>query len=358
LTETLTTGVAFATMAAAATSHDPRGATLPIELVRSATAFAIRRGWDVNGILHEAGIPPLLLAEGRARVTEEQGTRIVRALWRLTDDEAFGIGTHPLPRGSFRLLLYGLTGAPDLGAALERAQGFAAAIPALPKLEVSVDEDLARVAWDRFGVADDPDHLLAYTSLAVVHRIMAWGVARPVPLHHVELPFAAPASTEMPDLVFGAPQVYGAACPAITFDAALLRAPLMRDERELDEFIARSPAGLLARVEAGAATTDRVRRLVEQGLRDSSHLDGDEIARRLAISPQTLRRKLAAEGTSLREIRETVLRDAAVTSLVDGRESLAEISQRLGFSEPSAFTRAFRRWTGSPPSAYRAGSDD
>jgi len=332
---------------------DQGGATLPIELVRSATAFAIRHGWDVNGILHEAGIPPLLLTEGRARVTEEQATRIVRALWRLTDDEAFGMGSHPLPRGSFRLLLYGLTGAPDLGAALERAQGFAAAIPALPTLECAVEEDLARVSWDSFGVANDPDHLLAYTSLAVVHRIIAWAIARPVPLHHVELPFRAPASTEMPDLVFGAPQVYEAARPGIAFDAALLRSPLMRDEKELNEFIARSPAGLLARVQEGADTTDQVRRLVEQGLRGADHLDADEIARRLAISPQTLRRKLAAEGTSFREIRETVLRDAAVTSLVDGNESLAEISQRLGFSEPSAFTRAFRRWTGSPPSAYR-----
>ena len=340
-------------MAAARVSEDRAGATLPIELVRSATAFAIRHGWDVNGILHQAGIPPMLLAEGRARVTEEQGTRIVRALWRLTDDEAFGIGTHPLPRGSFRLLLYGLTGAPDLGAALERAQGFAAAIPALPTLELDVMGDLARVSWDTFSGADDPDHLLAYTSLAVVHRIMAWAIARPVPLHSVELPFHAPVSTEMPLLVFGAPQVYEASRPALVFDAGLLRAPLMRDEKELDEFIARSPAGLLARVEDGAGTSDQVRRLVEQGLRGSTHPDGDEIARRLAISPQTLRRKLAAEGTSLREIRETVLRDAAVTALVDGRESLSEISHRLGFSEPSAFTRAFRRWTGSAPSAYR-----
>jgi AraC-like DNA-binding protein len=355
LTETLTSGVAFATMAAPVTSNDGGGATLPIELVRSATAFAIRHGWDVNGILHEAGIPPLLLAEGRARVTEEQGTRIVRALWRLTDDEAFGIGTHPLPRGSFRLLCYGLLGSPDLGAALERAQGFALAIPALPQLDLDVEDDLARVSWDSFGRAEDPDHLLAYTSLAVVHRIIAWAIARPIPLHHVELPFPAPPSIEMPNLVFGAPQVYGVERPAIVFDAALLRSPLMRDEKELDEFIARSPAGLLARVQERADTTDQVRRLVEQGLR-GSHLDGDEIARRLAISPQTLRRKLAAEGTSLRDIRETVLRDAAVTALVAGDESLAEISQRLGFSEPSAFTRAFRRWTGSPPSAYRAGA--
>jgi AraC-like DNA-binding protein len=336
---------------------DPqRGVTMPIELVRAATAFAIRQGWDVNGILHDAGIPPLLLAEGRARITEEQAIRIIRHMWRLTDDEMFGIGAHPLPRGSLRLLMYGLVGAPDMGAALDRARGFARAMPALPSIELDVEDGLARLSWDSWGGPDDPEHLLAYTAVAVIHRILAWGIARPLPLHHVELTFHRPPSVEMPNLVFGAPQVYEAARQAIVFDAALLRAPLMRDEKELDEFIAQSPAALLARVEDTGNIRDRVRKMVEHGLR-TSQPDGDEIARRLAISPQTLRRKLAAEGTSLREVRETVLRDAAVTALVQGDEPIAEIAARLGFSEPSAFTRAFRRWTGSPPSAYRSSEE-
>jgi AraC-like DNA-binding protein len=331
---------------------------MPIELVRAATAFAIRQGWDVNGILHEAGIPPLLLAEGRARVTEEQAIRIVRAMWRLTDDEMFGIGAHPLPRGSLRLLMYGLIGATDLGEAIDRARGFSQAMPALPTIELEVEDGLARVSWEAWGGPDDPEHLLAYTSVAVLHRILAWGIARPVPLHHVELTFHQPPSIEMPNLVFGAPQVYEAPRQAIVFDAALLRSPLMRDEKELDEFIARSPAGLLARVADGVGIHDQVRRMVEQGLRGGSHPDAEEIARRLAISPQTLRRKLAAEETSLRAIRETVFRDAAVTALVQTGEPIAEIAGRLGFSEPSAFTRAFRRWTGSPPSAYRSSESD
>lgn len=53
------------------------------------------------------------------------------------------------------------------------------------------------------------------------------------------------------------------------------------------------------------------------------------------------------------QIREELLRDEAIASLVRGEESIEALSNRLGFSEPSAFRRAFRRWTGNPPRAYQ-----
>lgn len=333
---------------------DGGGRTLPVELVRSATSFALRQGWDVDGILAEAGFAPSLLAQGRARVTEGQATRIVQWLWQQTDDEAFGMGSHPLPRGSFRLLLYGAIGAPDLGAAIERIRGFGRAMPALPPVEVAVEGERARLAVDLSPDFDDPEHLVTFTGLAVAHRVISWAIGQPLALTAVELPFRAPRNREMPDLVFGAPQVYGAKRPALTFASSWLRAPLMRDEAALDAFIARSPAGLLARpTVASAGTQDQVRRLVAKAL-GGRQPSVEEIADRLAMSPQTLRRRLATDGTSVRRIRDELLRDAAVTALVGGGEPVADIAARLGFSEPSAFTRAFRRWTGSPPRAYRS----
>jgi len=329
--------------------------TLPIGLVRSAISFALRQGWEVNAILARAGISAELLAQGRARVTEAQGTEMMRALWELTDDEMLGMGSHPLPRGSFKLLCYGLIGAEDLRDALNRARGFARAMPALPRPTITEEDGLARLSWEGLAFENDSEHLLTYSGIALVHRLIAWALAQPMPLTRVELPFPEPASTEMADLVFGAPQVYAAPHPAIVFDAVLLQAPLLRSEAELDEFIANSPAGLLARPTQARRTSSAVRKLVQQGLARGQRLEAAEIAKALTMSQQTLRRRLAEEGTSLREIRDEQLRDAAITALVGDRESVAEIATRLGFSETSAFTRAFRRWTGSPPSAYRVG---
>lgn len=327
--------------------------TLPIDLAQAVVSFAARREWDVNPLLEQAGVSPVLLADGRSRLTDEQLTHLVRSLWRMTDDEMFGLGSHPVPRGSFRLLLYGLMGAVDLGEALRRTAGFSSAIPAMLAADLTVNNGRVRLAVHfPAGSRHYPEHILPLTGMALAHRLLAWGLGRRIRLHEVELPYARPADLESHLLIFGAPLTFDAADAALTFDADLLRAPMIRTVAEVEEFIASAPAGLLTR--DGQLTTlgDQVRRMYELGLKGNPPT-GDQIARRLAVSTQTLRRKLAEEGTSLRVIREEVLRDAAVTSLVRGDETVAELAERLGFSEPSAFSRAFRRWTGSSPGAYR-----
>ncbi len=327
---------------------------LPVSPVRATITLARRRGWDVNAILHEAGIPPLLLTEGEGPVTRSQVTSIVRALWRLTDDELMGLGRHRLPRGSFRLFCYAVMGSADLGAALSRAQQFARAVPGLPTLEIEQAGSVARLSMSHRSDADDPEHMTTLVLARVTHQVMAWAIAQPIPLRHVELPFPDP-STDLAGHVLAAPRRYDAPRLALVFDAALLRSPLMRGEADIDGFVAGAPGVLLGGQVRAAGIDDQVRRVVELGLREGRQVTGREIAERLAFSLPTVRRKLADQGTSLRALREQVVRDAAIAALADGEEPLVRIAERLGFSEPSAFTRAFRRWTGQPPSAYRRG---
>lgn len=71
------------------------------------------------------------------------------------------------------------------------------------------------------------------------------------------------------------------------------------------------------------------------------------------ISPRTMRRRLAQEGTCWRRIRDRVLFDAARERMLETTLSLRDISSELGYSDTAHFTRAFRRWTGRSPGAYR-----
>lgn len=332
--------------------HGVSERTLPVDLVQATVAFALHQGWDVNDLLAKAGFSPLLLAEGKARVTERQLVTLTRELWAQTDDELLGLGRHPLPRGSMRVLLYGVLGAADLGESLTRTQSFLAAFPAL-SLEVETQGEETRLKI-RLGGESDPDDLLSLTGLMACHRVLAWGIKHRVPLIRVELPATRPAQHRTIADLFDAPVVIDSPHAALVFNSALLRSPLMRDADELERFIARAPLDLLTRPTYSATTVDRVRRVLEPALaRTGVWPSAIDVARSLGVSSQTLRRWLADERTTYSEVSDDVRRDAAINSLVGGRESVAELAERLGFSGPSAFTRAFRRWTGSTPGAYR-----
>jgi AraC-like DNA-binding protein len=186
----------------------------------------------------------------------------------------------------------------------------------------------------------------------VFHRFSGWLIGEQITLDSVELPGAAPAHAAEYQLIYGVAPVFDAPRAAIAFSSRYLSAPVIRSEGDLMEFLRTSPNDLLFRQDYHPTISSRVRRMIERRKPDEA-VTVDDVAKRLLFSGQHLRRLLREEGTSFREIKEEILRDEAIASLVRGGETVEELSERLGFSEPSAFRRAFRRWTGNPPGSYR-----
>jgi AraC-like DNA-binding protein len=80
----------------------------------------------------------------------------------------------------------------------------------------------------------------------------------------------------------------------------------------------------------------------------------EDVARRMATSERTLRRRLEEGGSSFRELLDDTRERLARNYVRDRRMALSEVAFMLGFSEPSAFHRAFKRWTGTTPAAFRS----
>jgi AraC-like DNA-binding protein len=97
---------------------------------------------------------------------------------------------------------------------------------------------------------------------------------------------------------------------------------------------------------------DRVRAAIEDGLAEK-HVQLAEISRRLSVTERTLQRHLSADGLSFEDVLTNVRRVHAEQYLRDGL-SIAEISSLLAYTNPSAFQRAFKRWTGCSPGEWRA----
>ncbi|MET0386923.1 MAG: AraC family transcriptional regulator [Polyangiales bacterium] len=110
---------------------------------------------------------------------------------------------------------------------------------------------------------------------------------------------------------------------------------------------------LMTRLEGGAPATERVRHwLASHSLKNKPIMDA--VARDLGMSGRSLRRRLFAEGSEYYTLVEEARADCAKRMLVDPQRSVQEAAYELGFATPAAFTRAFKRWTGLSPSAFRS----
>jgi AraC-like DNA-binding protein len=329
--------------------------TVAIQFIRAAMESAQLRGLDLADALREAQITDELLGQDATRVTPAQANRLIQAMWVATDDELFGGGPKPVPRGTFKMMTLGLIHAPDLRTAIARYVEFSNIATGFEAVGLEVDETSTRLYLDPTGHTQT-DQLLVDVLMAVFHRFSGWLIGERIALDSVELPGVAPAHAAEYPLIYGVTPAFETARPAITFSSRYLSAPVIRSEDELMEFIRTSPNDLLFRQDYQPTTSSRVRRMIERRKADEA-VTVDDVAKRLTVSAQHLRRLLRDEGTSFREIKEEILRDEAIASLVRGGETVEEISERLGFSEPSAFRRAFRRWTGNPPGSYRPVAD-
>jgi len=128
--------------------------------------------------------------------------------------------------------------------------------------------------------------------------------------------------------------------------------PLRRRDPLLRSWLERKAEQILADQVTREGVAMEVRRLLAvPATRSDAGIEG--VARRLAMSPRTLQRRLSEEGTSFDILREQMRKQTAETLLADRMLSIGEVAFLLGFSEPGAFHRAFKRWHQTTPDAYR-----
>ena len=146
--------------------------------------------------------------------------------------------------------------------------------------------------------------------------------------------------------VFQAPVAFDAAADELELDTAQLALPLASADAITSSILEAQITSLTAATKVRSPFLDRARRVAAANL--AAHPSLEAFARDLGMSARTLRRHLAQEGTSLRAVVDEVRREHADRLLAAGMP-VKEVAFSLGFSEPSAFSRAYKRWTGRAP---------
>lgn len=354
--------VKLATMGRPSVSRDVAGtgrqdrATVAAGFVTGLLSGVARRGLDAGGPLREAGIDPAVLADPAARVPLSAYAALYGAVIRAHGDEAFALFAAPLRPGTFEFLCRGTVGAARLGEALERAGRFLALV--LPELRVSVERDgpTARLVISESKPLArrpaDPCRVFAYEwLLRLLHALACWLAGRALPLDAVRFPYPRPPQAADYGLIYTEHSTFGGRDLEATLDAGLLDLPVRRDDSDLSAFLVGAPGKITMLYRRDRELAGSLRAILAAALPRAVGLD--EASRGLHLSPRTLHRRLQDEGTSFRAVKDALRRDLAMARLAKPGESVASVASELGYSEPSAFFRAFQGWTGEAPSAWR-----
>lgn len=325
-------------------------ATIASHFVRAAIGGAQRKGYDCSMVLRQLNIQPALLDEPRARITPEQFALLIQQLWEMLDDEYLGFGKYPSKRGTFAMMCHAIIHCRSLEKALSRGCLFYSLFPQAPSIQLSHEGDLACLTVDGSAL-DDPEHFLVESLLVIWHRLGSWLIGQRIRLEEATFNYVKPEHEPHYQLLFPCPRHFNSPRTCLRFHKRYLTMPLLQDERTLKHFLQHSPADLLARPDGGHSLISQIRRLL--GRDCNQWPDLESIAQKMHMSPQTLRRHLREEGSSFQELKDNLRRDLAIYHLSRDEVSIQMLAEQLGFSEPSAFHRAFKKWTGLTPGAYR-----
>lgn len=311
----------------------------------------------VAAALAECGIPPIALDEPDIPITHAQQLACVawvverategRSVERMAFDVAFDV----------RITSFGVLGLAALHASdlFESLRVFTR----YPELSWGHSRITAGRAGDALFtafVADDEitepaarRYCVTIDAIAAVQMIRELFGPEPRP-RAVELPYPAPPDHRSMTRRLGCPVVFDAPEARVLLDPSLLSAEPLLANPFLFRAYEKQARQLAERLRTDVDLGEQVRRLLWA---TSPPPDRDTVASMLALSPRSLARKLAGEGTSYGELLEEV-RHARARDLLRNRGlQIAEIADRLGYSDAAAFSRAFRGWADTTPSAWR-----
>ncbi|MEE1783531.1 AraC family transcriptional regulator ligand-binding domain-containing protein [Streptomyces sp. SP17BM10] len=326
--------------------------TVPAHLVRLVRNSALRLGIAPQEIALATGLEPGALTDDLARVP----TAAINRIWELIFVQGGeGVGllvAGNVPLGSLHAWDYLVTSAPTLAEGLREGARWISALTD-PAVSLDVVEDGRHLTLNYNGLPyrDGIDREISVFALATFLQRMreaGGGAAGPV-----RVAFAHPAPPRHGGLV----DAFGTA--RIDFDQPTNSIVLLDAGQETPSADPELARIMRRYVETGLASARPVadwrttfRAALADALADDV-LSLERVACRLAVSPRTLQRRLGDHGTTWREEIDAVRHERAAYLLRDTRLPVQSIAARLGYADPRALRRAFQRWTGHTPDAYR-----
>ncbi|KZY59526.1 hypothetical protein A3740_08305 [Oleiphilus sp. HI0068] len=277
------------------------------------------------------------------------------ALWSLalsfTSDERLGLKLAQNPHNEeMGLVAHIFFNSPTLYEGLQQYQRYYSLVNEGMHIEIHNDDKFTHLEYvcdyNEVYCSADIEHTLALSVLRVQDHIN-----RKLDLEAVHFQHPAPGDISEFKKIFRCPLRFNQSHSTLIFKKCYLNYKLPRRSPYLYKLLIKHIESLSRKILPAISFTDSVKTTLESQL-SKDKVDAENIAKKMNMSRHTLYRRLKSEGISFHDLLDEVREEKAYAYLNKGKHSLSDIAFLLGFSELSAFSRAFKRWTGISPAKY------
>lgn len=315
--------------------------------------YAARLGMDRNALVEVAGLSKQDLADPDSRIRTASMLKLWRAVIDRQDDSALGlhIGS-TITATELGLVGYAMYHARDLQDALRSLARYGRIISEAVRFKFEEHDEHAILVWQ------------AHPSLVALRHPVECGIAIVVSvareitgsdLQPLQVDLPAPRPDLLADYraAFRCPVLFDRSVGSVTFSRQQIELPTIASDATLAGYLGELAAITVRPLEERDASMIAAVRHVLWSLLPAGRADLWRTAAEMDISARTLQRRLGEEGSSFSRVLDDLRRDLANELLSDRKLAVSEVAFLLGYSEPSAFQRAFRRWYDVSPRRFR-----
>ncbi|MBW4694490.1 MAG: AraC family transcriptional regulator [Lyngbya sp. HA4199-MV5] len=333
-------------------------ATFSIYIARGIVQFAAARyGVEVDRLCAAAGLEPDTLKLPDQQITGTVQSALWREAVRLTGDDHLGLHLGEVFNlATFGIVGYVLVNCQTFEEVLNKLSRYTRLFSQGAQIHISVTEgfvfcDCLIVEHLKNYLMETPQHAIESTFASLMTATIAL-TGKPLRPHAIWFQHAPPVDTTEHQRIFQTGLHFSMPTNRIIFAVDRLQWSVLSANATLLSVFEQHAEGMLAALNRGDDYTKQTVQAIAQ------HLKGelptiDAIAHSLAISVRQLQRELQTEGTTYQQLLDETRQALAQRHLSNPATPIHDVAFLLGFSEPSAFHRAFKRWTGQTPRAYR-----
>ena len=327
--------------------------TITSHYARAALYGAHKQGRDIPQLLNAAGISERLLFAEEGRVHAEQMTALIKAIWDSLADEFMGFTGTPCKQGAFAMMCKLTSRCDTLDAMFAQGIEFYELISSDIEMQYLTTGDKREFIINMAKPEYDPEHFYQEFWLVIWHRYASWIIGQKIKLQAAYFSYPEPQHAAEFKYQFACPCYFSAEQTKLVFNQQYASLPPVRTQRELAQFLKRSPADLMTIPgDDSSLGRDIKSQLLNLASQQQPFPELEALANNLHMSAQSLRRKLREEGTNYQKLKDIIRCDIAIEKLAVQKMAVNKVAELLGFAEARSFTRAFKQWTGLPPSAY------